>query len=745
MPEISICVPAYENAEGIRRLLWSARGQTYQDFEIIITDDSGTDAVQKAVEEICRRDTRKEKKGDGSGSLFSPAQDFAGKVRYIKNTEHAGAVANWNKAISMARGSFLQLLHHDDWFSRRDSLSEMAAMLKEAPDCAMAFCGSVQVPLSEENKAQLQADREMVWKAASLPGAYTRCMPKAQKERLAGDWRALFLENSVGAPSAVMVRRESVEQANIRYDESLTWFVDSDYYMQILSRYPAFAMTEEPLIAIGTSQEQLTQQCIQNEELITRESLCLYRKFHLEKAGDAYEDRLLERLAENHLKAESLPKDLGLSDKKWEKARKAQREKEKDRRYDTACYLVERAQDVAEKKITESGPGRLLGRLRQKLEVPSRWIYWLAITIELLIVIIDKSALLNPFEGRLFQLTFLLFVIRIFCTDYSRRERWYLAAFCLLGFLSWRISGRNEILRMTALVAAGRGMPIRKVMGYVFWFTTAGCLVLSALSLTGVMGVVSLTQDFGRGLETRYCLGLGHPNALHCMVLMLTILGLYLYGEKIKPVFYGLLLAGNVGLYLLTRSNTGFALTTVAILGFFLLGHADRWIPKKMDLSRFLCGVCIAVLAVVLLLSVLAAVWGYNLPIMAKADRLLNGRIISLWDATFHDGTLSTWSWFSGRENDNFFDMGFVRLIYWYGVIPGAILLGVLFALILAAGKQKDRGALWMILLCTVYTLVEAHLVSEYLLRNYLLFLIALYSPVIFGGKESQTFCGKKG
>ncbi len=149
-------------------------------------------------------------------------------------------------------------------------------------------------------------------------------------------------------------------------------------------------------------------------------------------------------------------------------------------------------------------------------------------------------------------------------------------------------------------------------------------------------------------------------------------------------------------------------------------------------------------MAVVLLLSVLAAVWGYDLPFMAKADRLLNGRIISLWDATFHDGTLSTWSWFSGRENDNFFDMGFVRLIYWYGVIPGAILLGVLFALILAAGKQEDRGGLWMILLCTVYTLVEAHLVSEYLLRNYLLFLIALYSPVIFGGEESQTVCGKK-
>ncbi len=777
MPEISICVPAYENGEGIRRLLRSLKAQTCQDYEVIITDDSGSDAVEKAVEEFCRdRNTKSDRIGqNGAGQAFASTQEDACRIRYIKNKEHKGAVANWNMAISMAKGRFVQLLHHDDWLSSGDSLSKMAAMLREDPDCAMAFCGSVQVPLTEENKEKLDRDAARILQAAALPGAYTRCMPKVQQERLARDWRALFLENSVGAPSAVMVRRESLEQAQIRYDESLTWFVDSDYYMQILSRYPRFAMTEEPLIAIGMSDAQLTERCIHNEELVSRESICLYRKFHLEKADSCYEDRLLQILAENHIKSEQLPDDLHLSPEKWKKARKAQREKEKDQRYDTACYLAGHVQDLAEKKLTESAPGRLFGRLRQKMEKPSQWIYWLAITIELLIVVIDKSALLNPFEGRLFQLTFLFFVIRILCTDYSRRERWYLAAFCVLGFLSWRISGRNEILRMTALVAASRGMPVRKVMKYAFWFTTAGCLALTALSLTGVMGVVSLTQDFGRGLETRYCLGLGHPNAMHCMVLMLTILGLYLYGEKVKPVFYGLLLAADLGLYMLTRSNTGFAMTAAAILGFFVLNLAEkrngkraarsreypenaaekeqqgadgkqekqttgRKAGKRPDSAQLLCIICTAALAVMLLLSVLAAVWGYEIPFMAKADRLLNGRIISLWDATFHDGTLSTWFWFSPRENDNFFDMGYVRLLYWYGVIPGAIMLGVLFALIRAAGKQKDRQALWMILLCCIYTLVEAHLVSEYLLRNYLLLLIAMYSPIIFG---SATQCSR--
>lgn len=34
MPKVSICIPAYENAEGIQKLLRSIEEQTYTDFEV---------------------------------------------------------------------------------------------------------------------------------------------------------------------------------------------------------------------------------------------------------------------------------------------------------------------------------------------------------------------------------------------------------------------------------------------------------------------------------------------------------------------------------------------------------------------------------------------------------------------------------------------------------------------------------------------------------------------------------------
>ena len=59
------------------------------------------------------------------------------------------------------------------------------------------------------------------------------------------------------------------------------------------------------------------------------------------------------------------------------------------------------------------------------------------------------------------------------------------------------------------------------------------------LSVTGVYGAVSLTADFGRGeggqlYETRYVLGMGHPNALHCMLWMLAVLAVYSYADRLK-------------------------------------------------------------------------------------------------------------------------------------------------------------------------------------------------------------------
>ena len=60
--------------------------------------------------------------------------------------------------------------------------------------------------------------------------------------------------------------------------------------------------------------------------------------------------------------------------------------------------------------------------MQEKINKLSNLCFWIALVIECVIVMIDKSAYTNPWEGQLFRLTFLLFCIKVITTGYSKRE-----------------------------------------------------------------------------------------------------------------------------------------------------------------------------------------------------------------------------------------------------------------------------------------------------------------------------------
>ena len=198
--------------------------------------------------------------------------------------------------------------------------------------------------------------------------------------------------------------------------------------------------------------------------------------------------------------------------------------------------------------------------------------FWLGLVTELLIVIIDKSAYINPFEGQLFRLTFLLFFIKLSLTKYSTKEWLCILVFGFIMTLSYFINERDETVRVIVFIAACKGMDIKKVMKVIFWVTMAGCATLILLSVTGIYGTVSVTADFGRGgtgeqlIETRYVLGMGHPNALHCMLWLVVVLAVYSYADVLKWYWFVGFMAMDFVLYFLTRSKTGAIVWALFIL-----------------------------------------------------------------------------------------------------------------------------------------------------------------------------------
>ena len=370
---------------------------------------------------------------------------------------------------------------------------------------------------------------------------------------------------------------------------------------------------------------------------------------------------------------------------------------------------------------------------RKQIEKIAYGSFYLGVIIEVLMVIIDKSALINPIESRLFQLTFLLFLIKTCLTRYDKKEYAVIAAFLALGAISYFVTGRNDIVRIVMFLSACKDVDMQKCLKLVFYMTLTGCLIIMFLSFFGIGGGLALTQDYGRGsVETRYTLGMGHPNALQCMVWALTVLVLYLYGEKWKWYGYAAALAVNTGFFFLTDSKTSLAAAVFAV-GF-------TWIICKCKGEKIikLCGIgSILVTVGSIILSTVVACkahyvyeydWGIDKSKTAYAykvlDNILTGRMRSLCDNERWEGTSSTLKLFAEPANNYYFDMGWIRIFYWYGIIPCLIVVAVILIWMIQCCRRKENMVLMIIVSIAVYTVFEAHMVSAYIGRNYLLFIL---------------------
>ena len=102
MPKFSIVVPIYnmDNAiEFLKRNLDSILTQTFNDYEIIISDDSDDDMLKIWLHKY--------------------------PVKHFKNTGRKGMANNTNHGISHATGEYIKILFQDDYFYNEESLSDI--------------------------------------------------------------------------------------------------------------------------------------------------------------------------------------------------------------------------------------------------------------------------------------------------------------------------------------------------------------------------------------------------------------------------------------------------------------------------------------------------------------------------------------------------------------------------------------------------------------------------------------------
>lgn len=352
--------------------------------------------------------------------------------------------------------------------------------------------------------------------------------------------------------------------------------------------------------------------------------------------------------------------------------------------------------------------------------------------IELMMMVLETSSYIIQHQTFWFRLAFLLFGVKIVLTSYSKKEYGVILFFGIIGILSYLGSGREEVIRIVAFCIALKDLDYRKILKITFYSTLTGMFILIILSLFGIMGKISMTEVYRNGIEeTRYVLGMGHPNALHCMVWVLTTLGIFLYFTSIKWYHLISFMIINILCYMLTVSRTGFLVTTVTIIVTTFFVYASKQRNKKWV---YILGIMALTACIVLAIgvSLYGVGWNRGLWNSALVDKIDFSIFSARFRYAYYRADLSTWHLFGDTANDRYFDMGIVRLFYWYGIIPGLLYMVLQMFLLKYSYKKKEYGIYIIVTMFAFYHIWEAHAISVFIARNYILFII--------GGVFSEMF-----
>jgi glycosyltransferase involved in cell wall biosynthesis len=123
VPRLSVGLPVYNGENFLAESLESLLGQSYEDFELIISDNASTDGTG----DICRRYMKHDP-----------------RIRYVRQPRNIGCGPNHNVVVAQARGELFKWASHDDLYAR-DLLERCIEALDEYPHVVLAHSWTAMI------------------------------------------------------------------------------------------------------------------------------------------------------------------------------------------------------------------------------------------------------------------------------------------------------------------------------------------------------------------------------------------------------------------------------------------------------------------------------------------------------------------------------------------------------------------------------------------------------------------------
>lgn len=227
-PLVSVVMPAYKT-DYLAEALDSLLQQSYQNLELIVCDDSTTDAVREIVE--------------------AKAKHAQFPVHYSKNEKRLWGFGGVEKGVRLAKGDYIKILHDDDLI-KPDAIKNLLNALLQHPQATLATSRRERI---DEDGQLLNDD---IYTVNPFPG----------DALVKGDELVSFLGdntiNFLGEPSCTLCRKADLERFTERYTylngKGIAWVGDLAFYVKLL-RMGDLVYLAEPQTQFRVSRQQFSQ------------------------------------------------------------------------------------------------------------------------------------------------------------------------------------------------------------------------------------------------------------------------------------------------------------------------------------------------------------------------------------------------------------------------------------------------------------------------------------------------------
>jgi glycosyltransferase involved in cell wall biosynthesis len=136
-PTLSIGLAVYNGEKNLREAIESILCQTYQDFELILSDNASTDGTAEICKEYLAKDPR---------------------IKYHRNEQNIGGANNENLTFKLSKGKYFRWAAHDD-ICAPTLFEKCIAVLEENPE--IVLCHSKIIEIVEGIERNPQTDMQL--------------------------------------------------------------------------------------------------------------------------------------------------------------------------------------------------------------------------------------------------------------------------------------------------------------------------------------------------------------------------------------------------------------------------------------------------------------------------------------------------------------------------------------------------------------------------------------------------------